>query len=139
MALFSRAPDLQTPFRKNEDVVATADLPGVPAKTKGKIKMVNGFDWIRYWVFFDNGVEVGQLDDRSLVRPQHWDLYFEQQRRDSETAAAARAEPATADAAQSVGDDSPALDPNDPLARIRAMVPPHLLERSRIARERLGA
>lgn len=42
------------------------DLPGVPAGTEGKVTVANGFSWLRYWVRFDNGVEVGSLDARQL-------------------------------------------------------------------------
>ncbi|MFB0926721.1 MAG: hypothetical protein QMB08_01470, partial [Acidimicrobiales bacterium] len=36
------------------------------------------------------------------------------------------------------GEAAAATDPNDPLARIRSLVPAHLLERSAAARARLG-
>jgi len=78
MPLFSKTVAPETPFKKNDVVKATMDLAGVPAGTQGKIKVINGFSWVRYWVFFDNGVELGQLDADELVRPQHWDHFFEQ-------------------------------------------------------------
>lgn len=62
---------LLTPFRKNEKVVSLVDLPDVPAGTAGKIKMANGISWHRYWVFFENGVEVGQIDGSLLSRPKN--------------------------------------------------------------------
>ena len=61
------------PFRKREKVVAAVDLPGIPAGTPGKIVLVNGFAWIRYRVFFENGAEMGSLDHRHLVRRSEWD------------------------------------------------------------------
>lgn len=139
MPLFSKTVEPDTPFARNDVVKATIDLPGVPAGTKGKVKMINGFSWQRYWVFFDNGVELGQLDTGELVRPQHWDWWFEEQARAAERAAqAAEAAQSTASGAEAGGGQAAVADPNDPLARIRAMVPPHLLERSAAARARLA-
>jgi hypothetical protein len=140
MPLFSKTVEPGTPFKKNDVVKATADFPGVPAGTEGKIKVINGITWMRYWVFFENGVDLGQLDTNDIVRPQHWDHFFEQRELAEEKArlaaeAAANGETA---AAAGGGDAAAAADPNDPLARIRALVPPHLLERSAAARARLG-
>lgn len=138
--LFSRTlPEPTAPFRRNEVVSATLDLPGVPEGTKGKVKLVNGFEWRRYWVFFDNGVELGQLDNNDLVRPAHWDDFFT--RKAEAEAAAARAAEAAAAGADAAADGAvaTATDANDPLAAIRALVPAHLLERSASARTRLGA
>lgn len=61
-----------TPFRRREKVVASVDLPGIPAGTPGKVVLVNGFEWIRYRVFFENGAEMGSLDHRHLVRRSEW-------------------------------------------------------------------
>ncbi len=138
MPIFTRTVEYGTPFRKNEVVRATCDLPGVPAGTTGKIKLANGFEWHRYWVFFDNGIDVGQLDERELVRPEHWGQWHEQQA--EEAAAAERLAASAASSADDAGGDRAAAgdaDPDDPLARLRAMVPAHLLEKSKAARERL--
>jgi len=48
------------------------DLPGVPAGTRGRIQLVNGFSWIRYRVHFDNGEELGFLDRDQLVPAKEW-------------------------------------------------------------------
>lgn len=53
-------------------VVATEDLPGVPAGTKGRITLKNGFRWIRYRVEFDNGMGIGSLDRSQLARAKDW-------------------------------------------------------------------
>lgn len=140
MPLFSKTADFDAPFKRNEVVKATMNLPGVPEGTVGKVKVINGFSWQRYWVFFDNGVDLGQLDKDELVRPDHWDEFFERQAAAEEAAiraAEAAANGTTAEAAGG-GDAAAAADPNDPLARIRALVPPHLLERSAAARARMG-
>jgi hypothetical protein len=60
-------------FKRHAKVVAAVDLPGVPAGTKGKIQIVNGLSWIRYWVVFANGVELGQLGNDDLTTPALWD------------------------------------------------------------------
>lgn len=140
MGLFSKTVDFDTPFEKNEVVQATMDLPNVPEGTKGKVKVINGFTWVRYWVFFDNGAEVGSLDANELVRPQHWDEFFERKAAAEEKArlaAEAAASGASAEAGAAAGAAADA-DPNDPLAALRAMVPAHLLERSAAARARLA-
>lgn len=142
MPLFSNTVEPDTPFKKNEVVKATIDLPGVPEGTTGKIKVINGFKWTRYWVFFENGVDLGQLDRGELVRPQHWDHYFEQKaiaEHQAKQAAEAAANGVAAEDTGGGGDAAADADPNDPLARVRALVPSHLLERSAAARARLGA
>jgi hypothetical protein len=57
----------QMDLNKGDKVVATIDLPGVPAGTKGKVILANGFSWLRYRVLFENGAEVGDLDGRQLA------------------------------------------------------------------------
>ncbi len=47
-------------------VVLTADRPGIPAGTTGRVIGVAGLDWIRYRVRFDTGAEAGSLDARYL-------------------------------------------------------------------------
>ncbi len=51
-------------------VVAGVDLPSVPAGTPGKVSLKNGFQWSRYRVRFENGVELGNLDGRHLRLPE---------------------------------------------------------------------
>ena len=132
---------MNEPFRRNETVRATETLPGVPEGTTGKVKMINGFTWTRYWVFFDNGVELGSLDTAKLVRPQHWDQFRvarEQRIADEAEAAARKAAGIGDEAAGGDASAAAAIDPNDPLAALIAQVPPHLIERSAAARVRLG-
>ena len=45
---------------------AIVDLPGVPAGTEGKVLVADGFNWLRYRVLFDNGVELAHLDGRHI-------------------------------------------------------------------------
>jgi hypothetical protein len=54
-------------LRKGAKVVATTDLRDVPEGTKGKVTMVSGLTWIRYWVRFDNGVSLGSISRDKLA------------------------------------------------------------------------
>ncbi len=40
--------------------------------------LANGLDWVRYWVKFENGVEMGSLHRNKLVIEEDWDLYLEE-------------------------------------------------------------
>lgn len=128
------------PFRRNETVLATEPLPGVPVGTIGKVKMINGFSWVRYWVFFDNGVHMGSIDGEQLVRPEHWERFKldRDERLIREAEAAERAASGEAPAEAEAGGDVAAIDPNDPLAALIAQVPPRLLALSAAARIRVG-
>ena len=169
MGLFSKKDDYNRMFSRNERVVAAYDLPGVPERTGGKIKMVNGFEWQRYWVFFDNGVQLGSLDGSALLRPHHWERWRGEREEvmaemkarmeaavaeqeallelaeNPESAAPAAELPASgdassdadADAAETGAGDSGAA-PSGEAAALLAKLPDHLVERSRLARTRLG-
>lgn len=56
----------QLDLKLGDRVRATADLLGAPAGTEGKIILANGFNWQRYRVLFDNGAELGDLDQRHI-------------------------------------------------------------------------
>ncbi len=60
-------------LRKGDKVVAAADLRDVPAGTKGKVALVNGLSWVRYWVRFDNGVAIGSVNRSHLATPEEWE------------------------------------------------------------------
>ena len=140
MGLRRNTNTLDRPFTRNEIVLATEDLPGIPARSPGKVKMVAGFSWKRYWVFFDNGIQMGSLDSDQLVRPRDWENFLAAKAA-REAAAAAKAAAAAAGAAAGVEATAAATDSADadgPNAQLRALVPPHLLERSANARSRLG-
>ena len=57
----------QINLRIGDKVVSTVDLPGVATGTAGKVILANGFNWLRYRVIFSNGVELGDLDHRSIA------------------------------------------------------------------------
>ena len=52
---------------RHDRVAAAVDMPGVPAGTRGKVTLKNGFEWIRYRVYFENGADVGTLDRKQLT------------------------------------------------------------------------
>ena len=119
--------DHTSPIRRHQKVVATVDLPGVPEGTLGKVRVANGFAWYRYWVDFENGVELGHVDHGNLVRAGDW-VRFQVER---------------AEASLHVTDevDDPDDDDGDnggETAKNRFGVPEYILERSRVARARLG-
>ena len=58
----------QLDLKIGDKVESKVDLEaGVPAGTPGKVILANGFNWQRYRVAFDNGIEVGDLDQRNIV------------------------------------------------------------------------
>ena len=73
-------------LRKKEIVKAAINLRGVPEGTMGRVILSSGLDWVRYWVAFDNGVEVGSLHRNKLVREAEWDAYLVQRERSQEIA-----------------------------------------------------
>ena len=167
MGLFSKKDDYNRMFSRNERVVAAYDLPGVPERTGGKIKMVNGFEWQRYWVFFDNGVQLGSLDGSALLRPHHWERWRSEREEvmaemksrmeaavaeqeallelaENPEAAAPAAELPASDS-EAVGNDASADEAgtagsaaSGEAAALLEKLPDHLVERSRMARARLG-
>lgn len=68
-ALAKPHPD-QLDLRLGDRVRATTDLEHrgerVASGTEGKVILANGFNWQRYRVQFDNGVELADLDGRQL-------------------------------------------------------------------------
>jgi hypothetical protein len=56
----------QLDLRMNDKVRSTAEIRGVPIGTEGKVILANGFSWLRYRVLFENGAEVGDLDQRNI-------------------------------------------------------------------------
>jgi hypothetical protein len=119
-------------FRRNERVKNLDYLPGVPAGTRGRVYLVEGFAWTRYRVLFDNGVDIGSLDGAVLARPRDFASALERREQVAIAAeeAAEQAEEAAEDGAAPAGEDKTVNG---------VSVPAHLLDRSRRARERLAA
>lgn len=121
---------IATEFRRNERVKALDDLPGVPAGTEGRVELVAGFAWTRYRVAFDNGPDLGSIDGKHLSRPKDFEAALA--RRD------AVEEEVTADAdGDGSGEVAAASGEGEDKVVNGVTVPGHLLERSRLARERL--
>ncbi len=57
----------QLQLRLRDKVVAIVDLADVPNGTEGKVLLANGFNWERYRVLFNNGIELGDLDGRNIA------------------------------------------------------------------------
>ncbi len=124
--------DKVTPHRKGERVVAACDLGTVPEGTTGRVRVVNGMTWLRYWVQFDNGEWLGNVDHANLIRRSEWEQFKLDRARKAEEVtapselAATAAEPAAGDGASTA---APSSGPS---------IPAHLLERSKKAKERQG-
>ena len=121
--------DRTLPIKRYKKIVATVDLPGVPEGTTGKVLVANGVTWYRYWVDFDNGVRLGQVGHQQVCLANDWDS-FRIDRAETERRAAEA--PEKSDESDDDGDGGGA-------AGNQFGVPEHLLERSRAARQRLGA
>jgi hypothetical protein len=120
-------------FRKGESVRTLDPLPGVPQGTKGRIYLVDGFAWTRYRVLFENGVDIGSLDGSGLARPSQYQEALDRRERAAEAAEAA------ADAAASAEEGGAAAAGGESKTVNGVTIPPHLLDRSKRARERLAA
>lgn len=49
-----------------DTVRSTVELNGVTSGSNGKVILANGFNWLRYRVRFENGTEIGDLDQRHI-------------------------------------------------------------------------
>lgn len=119
-------PDLE-PLKRKDRVVAAFDLPGIPAGTPGRVIMVAGFTWIRYWVRFENGVERGSIHRKDLVRPGE---------PIGEELAELRANAEAPVAAAEGGGDAGG---GGGVEVAGVLIPQHLIDRSKKRREALGA
>lgn len=121
-------------LRKKEIVKAATNLRGVPEGTIGRVILSSGLDWVRYWVAFDNGVEIGSLHRNKLVREVEWDAYILQRERSQEIAEAESSTEAsdTSEEPDTQSSGSGGVEVNG------VLVPQLLLDRSKAALERLG-
>ena len=63
-------------LRKGAKAVARTALRDVPEGTPGKVILVAGLTWIRYWVRFDNGISLGTVDRKVLATPEEWKRFL---------------------------------------------------------------
>ena len=123
-------------FKKGSRVVAAVDLRGVPEGTAGKVKVINGFDWIRAWVAFDNGVWMGSISAENLVPEHDWEDFKVRRVQEAEEAERRKEEAAAAPPAAAA--DAGAGEAPSP-SGAASKVPAHLLECSKAARDRIAA
>ncbi len=117
---------------RKERVKAAVDLRDVPEGTEGRVIISNGIDWVRYWVAFDNGVEMGSLHRDKLVRVKEWDQYLVDRELAAEHAANApeAGEDAAGEDAGGGGGDGATVN--------GVLVPQLLLDRTKSALDRFG-
>ena len=119
-------------LQKKEIVKAAINLRGVPEGTMGRVILSSGLDWVRYWVAFENGVEIGSLHRDKLVREAEWDAYLVQRERSQEIV-----ESDSEGQDNSEGPDSPSSGSGGVEVN-GVLVPQLLLDRTKAALERLG-
>jgi hypothetical protein len=127
MAATAIRPDLS----KGARVRNTVGLRDVPEGTAGTVMLKNGFEWIRYWVRFENGVQLGTIPREKLDTPSEWKRRLEggdDVELIEESGSAGDAGAAAADDGGSAGKATPS----------GTMVPQKLLDRSSAARTRLA-
>ena len=116
-------------FRRGDKVIATADLRGVPEGTEGTVSVVNGFEWVRYWVRFDNGVSLGSINRKALATSAELEL-----RAAGGGANGADEAEASEDTAGGGDDDGGGVTTSN-----GTVVPQKLIDRAAAARARLAA
>jgi hypothetical protein len=118
-------------LRKGAKVVARTALRDVPEGTTGKVILVAGLSWIRYWVRFDNGISLGTVDRKVLATPEEWKRFL-----------AGDEEVATSDASSSDDDgagDAGADDAGGVTTPNGTFVSQKHIDRAKAARARLAA
>lgn len=115
-------------LRKGDKVICATELREVPEGTAGKVVLVVGLSWIRYWVSFENGVAVGSINRTHLATPAEW-----KRRLEGGDEVASTDDGATDEGDVDAGGDGGGYTHNG------ILVPQLLIDRSKAARERLGA
>lgn len=125
-------------LKRKSKVAAFVDLPGVPEGTRGRVALVDGWDkWIRYTVLFDNGVDIGSLN-RELLVPAKKYAEFDAKRTRALESGAFDEPDVDESASEDGGGDGAAVGADAPVVN-GVTIPGYLIERSKSARERLGA
>ncbi len=121
-------------LRKGAKVVAREDLRDVPEGTAGKVILVNGMTWTRYWVRFDNGVYLGSIDRNVLATAEEWKRHLK-----GEDVWGESTDPAAASPDGGAGDVGEGSSGGGKATPSGTVVPQLLLDRAAAARERLAA
>lgn len=116
-------------LHKGDKIIASADLRGVPAGTKGKVVLVNGLSWVRYWVRFDNGVAIGSVNRSHLATPEEWERKL----------SGVEDEAAQPEASADDGASGEATSGGGVTTANGSVVPQKLIDRAKAARARLTA
>ncbi|MFV2039089.1 MAG: hypothetical protein ACC660_02480, partial [Acidimicrobiales bacterium] len=117
-------------LRRKEPVKAAVGMRGVPEGTPGRVILSHGLNWVRYWVRFDNGVEMGSIHRQKLVRESEWNTYLVERDQAVED---------TSDPVEASTGDGPAAGTTGAGATVNGVqVPQLLLDRTESALERLG-
>jgi hypothetical protein len=118
-------------LKPKERIVATADMPGIPEGTTGKVILPEGLTWIRYWVRFDNGVVRGTIDRSKLARPREWAELVRRREAGEDTTVSTSAAAGNGAPAAAAAEGESVMVNGIP-------VPGFLIERSKARREFLG-
>ncbi|MFN3216615.1 MAG: hypothetical protein ACE367_08995 [Acidimicrobiales bacterium] len=123
-------------LRRKDRVRAATALRGVPEGTKGRVMMANGFTWPRYWVSFDNGVDMGSLGREKLVPDAEWKSFLKEREAAEKRALEA---PDEAEATAADGDGGTAAGGSGGGATVNGVAVPQLLiDRTQAALQRFG-
>lgn len=117
---------------KGAKVLNRVELRDVPEGTAGKVSLVVGLTWMRYWVRFDNGVWLGSLDRDVLATPEEWKRFLSGEEELAPSAG-------DGDGGGEDPDDGGADDGGGATTPSGTFVPQKFLDRSKAARERLAA
>ncbi len=127
--LLTSGPVSTDTLKKGTRVVLNTDLNGVAEGTAGRVGVSSGLTWLKYWVTFDNGRQMGSVGHSKLVPEDEWEHFLENRERlEAEAAEKAKADAA---AAAKKEESSGGGGGDDRLAA--------LLARSKAAKEKKGA
>jgi hypothetical protein len=119
-------------LRRGDKVIAVEPIGVIPEGTRGVIKVIDGLAWTRYWVAWETGEWMGTVDAASVVAANRYEDYKREQ---AEAVERAKQPPAAvspaAGGAEAAGTKTAGAGAGG--------IPEHLLERSRLARERKAA